>query len=114
MAHYARINEDDVVVEVVAVNSVSVDEDNEQEVNVYLAECGMPGEWLRCSYNTVKGVHTLGGTPFRGTYPGQGMYYDRELDLFMAFRKPTPDAVFDLDSYSWTIPGEDEATQATA
>ncbi len=108
MAHYARLTDDDIVAEVVVVNSVSVDEDDEQAVNVYLAECGMPGEWLRCSYNTRSGVHLLGGTPFRGTYPGQGMFYDRGLDLFMASPSPSPDAVFDLDAYSWVVPDGEE------
>lgn len=108
MAHYARVTEDGLVEEVVVVSSVSVDENDEQAVNVYLADCGMPGEWLRCSYNTRNGVHALGGEPFRGTYPGQGMTYDRDLDLFLPEPRPSEDAVFDMETYSWVVPDGEE------
>jgi hypothetical protein len=100
MAHYAKMN-DDVVEEVVVVNSVSVDEDNETEVNAYLAACGMPGTWLKCSYNTRNGSHLLGGVPFRGTYPGIGMFYDSALDIFVPERRPAPETKFDFEAYRW-------------
>lgn len=106
MAHYARVTKDGMVEEVVVVRSVSVDENDEQAVNVYLADCGMPGKWLRCSYNTRKGVHAHGGEPFRGTYPGAGMYYDEPLDIFVNSPRPSAGATFSMETYSWIETGE--------
>jgi len=108
MAHYARLAENSIVEEVVVVNSVSVNEDDETAVNVYLAECGMPGTWKRCSYNTILGKHVAGGTPFRGTYPGPGSCYDAELDMFVPLPRPSADAVFDTDTYSWIVESDGE------
>ena len=31
-----------------------------------------PGTWLQTSYNTIGGVHTLGGTPLRKNFAGIG------------------------------------------
>jgi len=40
--------------------------------------------WKQASYNTVGGLHLLGGTPFRKNYPGIGYTYDSERDAFIA------------------------------
>lgn len=37
----------------------------------------------RTSYNTVGGVHLLGGTPFRKNYAGIGFIYDESRDAFI-------------------------------
>jgi hypothetical protein len=42
-----------------------------------------PGEWIQTSYNTIGGVHVLGGTPLRKNYAGIGYTYDRERDAFI-------------------------------
>lgn len=105
MAHYAKI-QDGVVLEVVVVNSVDVVEDDEAAVNEYLSNCGMDGRWLRCSYNTHLGTHTKGGVPFRGTYPGAGMYYDEPLDIFVNSPRPSAGATFSMETYSWIETGE--------
>jgi hypothetical protein len=47
----------------------------------------------RTSYNTEYGVHTNGGTAFRGNFAGVGDIYDEDNDVFY------PPAEFD----SWTI-----------
>ena len=55
------------------------------------------GGCKRTSYNTKKGVHTLGGTPFRKNYAGVGYIYD-----------PVRDAFYNEQPYaSWTL---DEST----
>ena len=51
--------------------------------------------WKQASYNTVGGLHLLGGTPFRKNYPGIGYTYDSERDAFIA---PQPFASWSLDS----------------
>jgi hypothetical protein len=52
-----------------------------------------PGEWIQTSYNTIGGVHVLGGVPLRKNYAGIGYTYDRERDAFIP---PKPFA-------SWTL-----------
>jgi hypothetical protein len=42
-----------------------------------------PGEWIQTSYNTLGGVHALGGTPLRMNYAGIGFTYDRTKDAFI-------------------------------
>lgn len=77
MAHYAEIK-NELVESVIVVNSISVDENDENAVNEYLTECGMPGSWLRCSYNTRGGQHIPGGEPFRYNYPGKGWTFSSD------------------------------------
>lgn len=43
--------------------------------------------WKQVSYNTVGGLHLLGGTPFRKNYPGIGCTYDPARDAFI---RPRP------------------------
>jgi hypothetical protein len=79
MAHYAFIDENNNVVEVI----VGRDEgelgiDWEQHYGEFR---GM--RCLRTSYNTHNGEHLKGGTPFRGNYASIGMRYDEELDQFV-------------------------------
>ena len=102
MAHYAKLI-DNIVEQVVVVNSISVDEDDEQMVNKYLEEIGMPGIWKKCSYNTIKGVHIKNGIPFRGNYPGPGMIYDEDHDIFIQ-PQPHYSCILNVQTASWEPP----------
>lgn len=42
-----------------------------------------PGEWIQTSYNTIGGVHKLGGTPLRKNFAGVGFSYRKDLDAFI-------------------------------
>ena len=79
MAHYAFLDETNVVVEVI----VGRDEgDGGVDWEAHYAEVrGLPCK--RTSYNTRDGVHLLGGVPYRGTYAGIGYRYDPVADVFM-------------------------------
>tara|TARA_Y100000114_G_scaffold132_1_gene148 strand:+ start:181 stop:549 length:369 start_codon:yes stop_codon:yes gene_type:complete len=55
---------------------------------------------VKCSYNTSKGVHVLGGTPFRANYPGVGWYYNSTHDIF---HEPRPKDKNGNDCNSWTL-----------
>lgn len=88
MAHYAFLDENNVVVEVI----VGRDEgEGGVDWEAYYARVrGVPSSRCkRTSYNTIDGVHRLGGTPYRGTYAGIGFRYDAEADRFVP---PEPDA----------------------
>jgi hypothetical protein len=78
MAHYAFLDEQNVVVEVI----VGRDEGEGVDWEQHYAEV----RGLRCkrtSYNTRDGVHLSGGVPFRGTYAGIGFRYDSQADVFV-------------------------------
>jgi hypothetical protein len=82
MAHYAFLDNENIVTEVIAGV-------NESE----LIEGLDPETWYgnhrnqvckRTSYNTENGIHLLGGTPYRFNYAGVGYFYDENLDAFIA------------------------------
>jgi len=101
MAHYAFINDNNIVTQVI----VGRDEDDLAEgVTSWEEYYGerMGERCLRTSYNTVGNQHTEGGTPFRGNYAGIGFKYDEDLDAFIP---PKPYASWTLsDSYLWEAP----------
>ena len=79
MAHYAFLDDENFVTEVI----VGKDE-NENDVNweeFYSQERNQICK--RTSYNTIGGIHTSGGVPFRKNYAGLGFFYDLEKDAFI-------------------------------
>ena len=101
MAHYAFINSQNTVTQVI----VGRDEDDLAEgVTSWEDYYGerMGERCLRTSYNTVAGQHTAGGTPFRGNYAGIGYKYLEDEDVFVA---PQPFPSWTLDeNYLWQAP----------
>ena len=99
MAHFAEINAEGIVLRVLVV--ADAQEDRGQE---FLADdLGLGGTWKKTSYNTVGGVHSNGGTPYRKNYAGIGFKYDNALDAFIP---PKPFASWDLneDTCLWEAP----------
>ena len=101
MAHYAFLNADGVVTEVITGI-------NETE----LIEGLLPETWYgnfrgqvckRTSYNTLGGVHINGGTPFCKNYAGIGYTYDAVRDAFIA-PKPFASWVLDEATCRWGAP----------
>lgn len=97
MAHYAFINENYIVTEVI----VGKDESNFDWERHYGDIRGQLCK--RTSYNTIGGVHTTGGTPYRKNYAGIGYIYDPALD---AFYPPKPYSSWTLNTNSclWEAP----------
>jgi hypothetical protein len=96
MAHYAELDENNVVIRVIP----GVDESMDGEA-IYQAETGRV--WKRTSYNTMNGVHMQGGTPFRKNYAGIGHTYDAQRDAFIP-PKPFPSWVLNEDTCVWNPP----------
>jgi hypothetical protein len=99
MAHYAFLDADNIVTEVIVGIDEGVDgTDWEQH---YSAFRGQPCK--RTSYNTSGGVHSGGGTPLRKNYAGIGYTYDAARDAFIP---PTPYASWLLneDTCLWGPP----------
>ena len=99
MAHFAEINNDGIVLRVLVVA-----DDQENRGQEFLAnDLGLGGTWKKTSYNTVGGVHTNGGTPFRKNYAGIGYKYDATRDAFIP-PKPFPSWNLNEDTCLWEAP----------
>jgi hypothetical protein len=59
--------------------------------------------YKQTSYNTHKGVHSNGGTPFRKNYAGLGYTYDADRDAFIP-PKPYASWVLDESTCLWNSP----------
>jgi hypothetical protein len=88
MAHYAFIDDANMVTEVIVGN----DETSGDWEAIYAEIRGQ--RCLRTSYNTQGGVHLNGGVPFRGNYAGIGMTYREDIDGFV---QPCPGEGWVLD-----------------
>ena len=87
MAHFAKLNDSNEVLEVVVI----ADSDASNEA-AGIAFCkslyGDDTNWKQTSYNTRLNVHRLGGTPFRKNYAAIGItVYDPTLDAFI-YKRP--------------------------
>jgi len=86
MAHFAKINTDNIVVSVVTVNNSELlidGEENEQKgINFLNSLYNTNYNWKKTSYNTFGGAHLNGGTPFRKNFAGLGFTYDSGRDAF--------------------------------
>ena len=96
MAHFAKLDENNVVIFV----TVGRDEDNGKEAELS-ARTG--DVYKQTSYNTIGGVHSLGGTPFRKNYAGLGYTYDKDRDAFIP-PKPYASWVLDESTCLWNAP----------
>lgn len=99
MAHYAFLDENNVVTEVI----VGKDEneggiDWEQHYGEFRGQV-----CKRTSYNTYGGVHINGGTPFRKNYAGIGYTYNAARDAFIP-PQPYQSWVLDDATCQWKAP----------
>lgn len=103
MAHYAFLDENNIVTEViVGINENELIEGLTPEIwyqNFRNQKC------IRTSYNTLRNNHLTGGIPFRGNYAGIGFYYDDENDIFIR-PKPFESWILNLQICDWIAPVE--------
>lgn len=102
MAHYAQIDENNIVVQVV----VASDE--------FIAEGGLgdPSKWIKTSYNTRNNVHELGGTPLRKNFASVGYIYHPDGDFFSP-PQPYPSFVLNRETGQWEPPVSAPDTRGT-
>lgn len=102
MAHYAFINDQNIVTEVIVGRNEDEVVDGVTDWEAYYAE--FRGQTCkRTSYNTQGGVHTGGGTPYRKNYAGIGYTWDEARDAFIP-PKPYDSWVLNEDSCLWEAP----------
>ena len=96
MSHFAEIDENNVVLRVLVVPDAQ-----EHRGNEFLSmDLGLGGRWYKTSFNTIGGVHKLGGTPYRKNFAGIGYTFDRNRQAFIP-PKCHEEAVLDEATCLW-------------
>mgnify|MGYP003675991232 CR=1 FL=1 len=103
MAHFAKLGIGNKVktVEVIS-NDVALTEQAGRDFlnNLYNTN----DNWFQTSYNTVGGIHLLGGTPFRKNYAGIGYRYDQTRDAFIPPKPNYPSWLLNETTCLWESP----------
>jgi hypothetical protein len=96
MAHFAELNENDIVLRVIVLNDEHCKDVNGNESEVvgqeWLSE-HLGGTWIQTSYN-----HNI-----RGNFAGIGFHYLREDDRFVV-PQPFPSWTLNRTSWTWEAP----------
>jgi hypothetical protein len=99
MAHYAFLNEHNIVTEVITGKH-----EGEEGVDWEVHYGNFRGQVCkRTSYNTYGGSHRLGGTPYRKNYAGIGYTYDVGRDAFIP-PKPFASWLLNETTCRWEAP----------
>jgi len=98
MAHYAFLDDNNIVTEVIVGKDEGDGTDWEVEYGNFRGQT-----CKRTSYNTSGNAHSDSGTPFRGNYAGIGYTYDETNDVFIA-PKPYDSWVLDETKWQWKAP----------
>jgi hypothetical protein len=104
MAHFAQLNDQNIVQQVIVISDdVAPDPapDNEAQGQAFIADIlRLAGEWKQTSYNSN----------FRGHYAGIGYIYDPDRDAFIP--PEPPDSIgFDEDTLTWIMPEPEQPTE---
>jgi hypothetical protein len=97
MAHWAELDENNVVIRVVVGSNNDPDEGYQWIID------NLGGIWVKTSYNTRFGTHVTGGTPLRKNYAGIGSIYDPERDAFYS-QSPFSSWILNEDTCAWEAP----------
>lgn len=99
MSHFAQIDDNNIVVQVIVAEQDFID----------TGLVGDPAKWIQTSYNTRGGVHygedgqPDGQPALRKNYAGIGYSYDSALDAFIP-PKPYPSWVLEQETALWNAP----------
>lgn len=96
MAHFAELDESNIVTSVVVVNNASIDQSNEEETGIaFLLQITGHDRWKQTSYNNS----------IRKNYAGIGYFYDHSRDAFIE-PKPYESWVLNEETCQWNSPIE--------
>ena len=96
MAHFAELDENNIVKRVIVVNNSDIlDKDGIESEIIGIAFCKklLGGEWVQTSYNSN----------FRKHYAGKGHTYDKLRDAFIS-QKPYESWTLDEETCNWIPP----------
>jgi hypothetical protein len=94
MAHWAEVDENNIVIRVLVTDNELEDEGYDWLINTF------GGKWVKTSYNTFAGKHKLGGTSFRYNFACPGYSWNENFGIEGAFIAPKP------DGEEWTLDPE--------
>lgn len=97
MAHFAQIDGNNLVVQVLVTDDRKPNEGHDWLVERF------GGTWIKTSFNTYGGQHLKGGTPLRKNFAGPDFTYDPDLDAFIP-PKPTESWVLNEETCLWESP----------
>tara|TARA_R100001463_G_C3517454_1_gene220520 strand:- start:721 stop:1236 length:516 start_codon:yes stop_codon:yes gene_type:complete len=109
MAYFAKLDDNNIVLEVVAVKNEVIEdsEGNEQESlgitflrNLYNDQSI---SWVQTSFNTLKKQHLEGGTAFRGNFASKNYVWDSINEIFWQ-PQPFTSWLKDNATASWVAP----------
>ena len=119
MAHFAKISENNEVLQVLTLNNKdALNADGVEDESVaqqYLEKHNnWPAQkWIQTSYNTYGGKHTSGDNSkaLRGNYAGVGYTWDEDNNIFYP-KKPFASWVLDIPTATWNSPIGDPPTDS--
>jgi len=108
MAHFAKLDEQNIVVSINVINNnILLDDngiENEQKgIDFLIQWSNGHTNWKQTSYNTYGGIHRNNGIPLRKNYACIGFTYDPIRDAFIP-PKPDVDCTFDENTCLWLSP----------
>lgn len=89
MSHFAKIDDNNIVTQVIVAEQDFVD--------------NLEGTWIQTSYNTIGGVHKYNKTPLRKNFAGIGYTYDADKDAFIP-PKPYDSWFLNEETCLWYAP----------
>ena len=111
MAHFAKISDENIVLNVVVVNDsdmLNADGVEDETVGQQYLEThnNWPAAmWIQTSYNTIENTHKSGDNSkaFRGNYSGVGYTWDEDNEIFWP-EKPYTSWVKNVSEARWQSP----------
>ena len=101
MAHFAKLDENNIVLKIHVVDNVNAP--TEAAGIAYLKGIHGWDKWKQTSYNTYGNIHKLGGTPFRGNHAGEGGSYNETHDIFIG-PQPHTSWTLNISKCKWEAP----------
>ena len=114
MSHYAQLDENNIVIQVLLVNEEKEKDDrfflfrfskkSPEYFGVKFLQKLFPNtRWKKTCNRTFLNEHLDKGVPFRGNYAAIGGIYDEENDVFY-LPQPEPSFVLDQNTWGWKEP----------
>jgi len=108
MAHFAEIDENNIVKRVLVVDDKDIlnsENIESEELGINYLKKTFGGTWLKTSYNTLHNTHASGDNSkaFRGNFSRIGYVYDDTRDIFRE-AQPYNSWIFDEDECKWKPP----------
>jgi hypothetical protein len=99
MAHFAKINSDNIVEQVIVISN-NFEERGQEYINNDLK---LEGTWLQTSYNTRANQHASNKTPLRKNFALIGSFYDAQRDAFIP-PKQFASWILNEETCNWNAP----------